>query len=255
MNFWRLFVKSRVLLITMNITIYFLFSLARFWQLPFDRIKLSYWSKKSPNLYFGALKRKQVQRVYGGFIGLSLRPIHFFEIKCDVSKGSLPFYSGSISKIQAEDVLEHIQLALIPELLNEIYRVLKPGGIFRLSVPDYNSIVLRKRSIYNYKGEVIADPLTGSSIYYNSQTESIEVKHRLDGNSHLWFPTKSLLDNLVEASSIRNCTVINFWHFSSSSEKHSVEKFPDMNMPIFRCPPNDMRANGLPVSIVVDFVK
>jgi SAM-dependent methyltransferase len=224
-------------------------------HLPISQLKVRFWTKRSPNLYFGSIEKRQSQRLDGNFIGLSLKPSHFFEIKCDIANGDLPFPSSSISKIQAEDVLEHINFDDLPKVFDEIFRVLRPGGVFRLSVPDYNSIVLKKRSIYDFEGRVIADPLTGSSVYYDFTSEETLVKHGLDGNSHMWFPTKDLVDELIQKSGLRFCDSIKFWHYNLSTGDYLVENFPNLFMPVFRCPPKDMRANGLPISIIVDFTK
>jgi len=221
-------------------------------QMPLHRLKINYWAKRHPNLYFGNIKKNQIQFRDGGFIGLSLNPSHFSEIKCDISKGVLPFASKSVKYIQAEDVLEHIEFSDLVKVLDEIFRVLKPDGVFRLSVPDYNSVVLKKRSIYDFEGRVLADPLTGSSVFYDSKSEKTLVKHRADGNSHLWFPTKDLIEVLIQSSELRFCASIQYQHYSSSGNFFLVQNFPHLNMPVFRSPPNDMRANGFPVSIIVD---
>jgi SAM-dependent methyltransferase len=223
--------------------------------MPLSGVKNSYWLKRHPNLYFGSIGKKQLQRLEGEFIGLSLRPSHFSEIKCDISKGDLPFPSDSITKIQAEDVLEHIDFEDLPKVFDEIFRVLRSGGIFRLSIPDYNSIVLKKRSVYDFEGRVLADPLTGSSVYYDFRSEKTLVSHRKDGNSHKWFPTKLLVDELVKSSQLKLCSSVKFWHYTASSGEFVAENFPDLCMPVFRCPPKDMRANGKPISIIVDFTK
>jgi SAM-dependent methyltransferase len=246
---WRTFVIAKSGFRFLNL------QLLQLMQIPFGRLKIRYWVQRNPNLYFGSIKKGQIQSRRGGFIGLSLRPYHFSEIKCDISNGVLPFASRSISKIQAEDVLEHIDFGDLPKVCNEIFRVLELGGVFRLSVPDYNSIVLKKRSIYDYKGRILADPLTGTSVRYDSKTEKTSVTHRSDGNSHLWFPTKNLVDELIGYSDLKLCSTIKFWHFAISENESVVEKFPDLYMPVFRSPPTDMRANGFPVSIIVDFTK
>jgi ubiquinone/menaquinone biosynthesis C-methylase UbiE len=47
---------------------------------------------------------------------------------------SLP--SGSVDGVYASHVLEHLALCDMREALKETHRILKPGGIFRLIVPD-----------------------------------------------------------------------------------------------------------------------
>ena len=48
---------------------------------------------------------------------------------------ALPFADASFDKVICSEVLEHIPD--YTEVLDEIYRVLKPGGLFALSVPRY----------------------------------------------------------------------------------------------------------------------
>ncbi|MFB2922025.1 MULTISPECIES: methyltransferase domain-containing protein [Aerosakkonema] len=51
------------------------------------------------------------------------------------------FPSNYFDVIQAHHVLEHIPN--LPETLDEIWRVLKPNGIFYVTVPRYNSVFVR----------------------------------------------------------------------------------------------------------------
>ena len=47
---------------------------------------------------------------------------------------ALPFMSASLDVVRAKDVIEHWTDALVP--MREIYRVLKPGGLFLCYVPS-----------------------------------------------------------------------------------------------------------------------
>jgi predicted SAM-dependent methyltransferase len=48
----------------------------------------------------------------------------------------LPFKDGSVDAIFHEHVLEHFQLKDAVKLLEECYRLLVPGGVLRVGVPD-----------------------------------------------------------------------------------------------------------------------
>ncbi len=50
--------------------------------------------------------------------------------------GKLPFNEATFYGVHTEHMLEHIHVDRIPRLLQEIHRVLKPGGNLRISVPD-----------------------------------------------------------------------------------------------------------------------
>jgi predicted SAM-dependent methyltransferase len=50
---------------------------------------------------------------------------------------------NSVELIYASHVLEHFGRHEVDQVLREWFRVLQPGGILRLAVPDFESIVLR----------------------------------------------------------------------------------------------------------------
>lgn len=56
----------------------------------------------------------------------------------DLNDGWLPFDDSSIESIVSHHALEHIGDGFIP-LIDECYRVLQPGGIFRAMVPLFPS--------------------------------------------------------------------------------------------------------------------
>lgn len=53
----------------------------------------------------------------------------------DIS-GGLPFPNARLSGVFSEHCLEHVSLELAERTFREIKRVLKPGGVFRLVLPD-----------------------------------------------------------------------------------------------------------------------
>ena len=58
---------------------------------------------------------------------------------CDLRR-PLPFTSGSCEAVYAAHVLEHLTPAAARQLLAEIRRLLRPGGIVRIVVPDLEGI-------------------------------------------------------------------------------------------------------------------
>ena len=73
---------------------------------------------------------------------------------------------NSIELIYSSHVLEHFKRARLPEVLKEWNRVLKPGGILRVAVPDFEGIV----KVYNkYKDlDLVIGPIFGGQNYlYN----------------------------------------------------------------------------------------
>jgi SAM-dependent methyltransferase len=78
-----------------------------------------------------------------------------------------PFKSNSVDLIYASHCLEHFGHTKQAKVLGEWYRVLKPEGILRLSVPDFD--LLLKIYIENDKDvNTILEPLLGGQDYlYN----------------------------------------------------------------------------------------
>jgi predicted SAM-dependent methyltransferase len=62
-----------------------------------------------------------------------------------------PFGDGSAALVYACHCLEHFPRDAVPRVLTEWSRVLRPGGILRLSVPDFDRIV----EIYEQHGHDI----------------------------------------------------------------------------------------------------
>lgn len=71
------------------------------------------------------------------------------------------FEDGSADLIYMCHVLEHVARRDLHEVLTELHRVLRPRGVLRISVPDFDLIV----EMYRASGSdvsAIADPLLGS---------------------------------------------------------------------------------------------
>ena len=206
-----------------------------------------------PYLYFGSLGQHERQFQVPNFIGLALEPAHDREVRHNLTD-PLPYSENSIAKIQAQDVLEHLSFDKVPFVLDEIYRVLKPGGTFRLSVPDYRSPVQKRRSLYDARGRVIGDLMMGASSYFDPVTGDAKVRFAQNGDAHLWFPRYELITHLVLKSEIRKAR-IHFYQAFIDDHSYLCEPVPENEMFVQRAAPHDRRAGGAPTSIIADFVK
>lgn len=65
---------------------------------------------------------------------------------------SLPFESGSADLVYMCHVLEHVKKGDLSKVITEMHRVLRPGGIFRVSVPGFDKLV----TFYNNSGRDIS---------------------------------------------------------------------------------------------------
>ena len=83
------------------------------------------------DLHLGCGKNKMK-----GAIGLDIAALKGVDLVADLSKG-FPLKTGCAGKVYAYYVLEH--LPDLAHAMNEIHRVLRPGGVLRAKVPYYAS--------------------------------------------------------------------------------------------------------------------
>lgn len=205
-------------------------------------------------LYFGNLPKEERQYASGLFIGLALEPLHEREIRHD-ARDPLPVPDNSVERIQSQDVFEHIPYDALPPILDEIMRVLAPGGRFRLSLPDYNSPFLLSRCVFDEEGRILCDLRMGGSVRFDRKGRGRIVEFAEGGNAHLWFPTYPSLYALIQRSTLRHCRQIQWWQGFQDRTTALVLDIPEYDMWVKRAAPHDRRAGGKPVSLVVDFVK
>lgn len=102
-----------------------------------------------------------------GFINLDARPLpHIHFVRRNITK--LPVIPDSaVDMIYMCHVLEHVTRSRVTNTLEEMKRILKPGGLLRLSVPDFDCII----NLYEKSGrdiKKIAPALMGGQDYpYN----------------------------------------------------------------------------------------
>lgn len=179
---------------------------------------------------------------YAGWLGLSLTKENDRHIRHDITQ-PLPFLDNSVDAFQAEDVLEHIPYDRLVPVINEIFRVLKPGGLFRLSVPDYGCDVLIERSLKDVQGNIVFDPGGGGI---------------LENPGHLWFPRIENVYRLLEKTKFHINGTMDFLHYWDMDRPTYVTKTIDYSKGyIKRTPDHDERVQSpyRPMSIVVDLVK
>jgi len=74
-------------------------------------------------------------RKLDGFVNIDNRMEVGPDLVCDVIAG-LPYEDGSVDMVRAHDFLEHIPIGKVIGVMEEIWRVLKPGGIFESMTPS-----------------------------------------------------------------------------------------------------------------------
>lgn len=194
-------------------------------------------------LYAGDLPDKPQYRSTPA-IGLSLTQDNDRHVQHDVSTIHR-VRSNSVDQYQAEDVLEHIAFSVIPDVLVDIYRMLKKGGLFRLSLPDYRCDCLYTRALYDYRGNIVFDPGGGGE--YTSAGQ-------VTGRGHVWFPTYEMVKNLLAPVPFSS---IEFLHWYDESGEPHCKSIDYSKGFIQRTPDHDPRVRSpyRPMSLVVDCTK
>jgi len=103
---------------------------------------LEYWSQylfdstgvKNINLCCGP-------QIIPGYIGIDMGGD--VDLRMNLKSGKLPFKSGAIETVICTSAINYFTRSRGQEIVNEVYRVLKPGGVARFSAQDLESIARR----------------------------------------------------------------------------------------------------------------
>lgn len=180
---------------------------------------------------------------YSRCVGLSLTQRDPQHILHDVTQ-RLPLARCSVDSYQSEDVFEHIEFNRLSAVVEDIHRVLKPGGVFRLSLPDYRCDILFDRCLKNESGNIVFDPGGGGDF----------VDNRVVDGGHLWFPCFETVQTLLLHSPFSR---IDFSHFYDEKNTAITHRIDYSIGHVQRTPDHDTRVMSpyRPMSIVVDCIK
>ena len=88
-------------------------------------------------LDLGCGKQRKIKRLNAEIIGLDVAKHPNVDVVHDLNKLPLPFEDEEFDEIHASHVLEHLKFDIFSPLMDEIYRILKPNGIFFVKVPHW----------------------------------------------------------------------------------------------------------------------
>jgi len=178
---------------------------------------------------------------YKGWIGLSLTQQNDRHQRHDITR-PFPLPDNSVDSFQSEDVFEHIPYDRLVPVVNEIFRVLKPNGTFRLSVPDYGCDVLQERSAKDALGEIVFDPWGGGT---------------KESPGHVWFPRIDAVRNLIERTAFARHGSVSYLHYYNMDGTFVVKPVDYSKGHVQRTPDFDKRAKSpyRPLSMIIDLVK
>lgn len=110
-------------------------------------------------------------------------------VAMDISK-PLPIESNSVDACFSEHCIEHVTPQQAWTFLNECYRILKPHGLIRITIPDFSRILRLKHPEWLNVNRGV----TGNDGSVKDQMKSVLFAH---GHQSLW--TSELLKDVMTA--------------------------------------------------------
>ena len=108
----------------------------------------------------------------------------------------LKFDDGSIDNIYTSHMVEHLTSRKIDLFLKEVKRVLKPGGVIRIAVPDLNLLV--DRYISDHNADLFIDSLYMSTRSMDGFLD--RLKYLILGpRHHQWMYDQNSMINLLSS--------------------------------------------------------
>lgn len=155
----------------------------------------------------GGLDQNKIDR-YKRYMGMDYDPSEFMvidvaplpgvDLVCDLSQG-LSLKSGSVDEVYCVHVLEHIQD--LKSIMEEIHRVLKPGGLLMIWVPHCFSPIAFGDSthvrFFTFETLSQFDKKSPGAYYYDFHFELIQSKMQL---FRRWYKVKwfdKILERLI----------------------------------------------------------
>lgn len=118
---------------------------------------------------------------------------------CDI-RGKLPYTDNSIEQVYCSHVLEHLEKWQTINLLKEVKRILKKGGIMRIVLPDLKKIL----EVYSKNGaDQFCRVLWGfdKDIKPNNLIKSLQRKFI---RPHQWMYNKKSFEEVIKISGFGN---------------------------------------------------
>lgn len=110
-----------------------------------DMIKtFDYVHRARPDARIVGVEKFEDGTIYGQFeLPAIVRESGRFErVACDVEREPLPFADGSVDAVYCSHVLEHLDPKIAGDVIAQMYRILKPGGIAYIEVPGPRALVM-----------------------------------------------------------------------------------------------------------------
>ena len=168
-------------------------------------------------------------RFIPGFLHVDIRPFPHVDVVTPLDELDM-FGDNTTTLLYASHVLEHFPRHQIPVVLGEWRRVLRPGGILSVSVPDFEQLI----KVYEIAGrdlDAVLGPLVGRQ------------DHPFNFH-YMVFDRRKLTSLLREAGFIE----VRPWDWSRTEHAH-VDDFSQAYYP------HQQKQTGTPISLNLEAIK
>ena len=166
-----------------------------------------------------------------GFVHVDIAPAAHIDIVGSVE--SLPYFTDeSVDLIYASHVLEHFSRTQYIAVLAEWYRVLKPHGVLRLAVPNFESCVKQYLATGRIDGE-------------NGILGLICGGQRNEYDYHRMIFDRTLLEHSLRGVGFRECRLWNW----KSTEHSAIDDYSQAHLPHME------KTTGMLMSLNIEAVK
>jgi len=152
------------------------------------------------------------------FINVDARPFPHVHIITDDITALPDFHDATVDLVYMCHILEHIKQDSLKKVLLEMKRILKKGGILRLSVPDFDRII----EIYNGTGNdinAIRHPLMGG------QNHEYSIHYSVFNYQYLSELLREVGFQKIVRWNPYNCQYYNFGDFASRKIKRNGKEY------------------------------
>jgi SAM-dependent methyltransferase len=114
-----------------------------------DMIKtFDYVHRARPDARIVGVEKFEDGTIYGRFeLPSMVRDSGRFErVACDIEREPLPFTGGSVDAVYCSHVFEHLDPAILGGVVDEMFRILVPGGVAYIEVPGPRALVMGRDS-------------------------------------------------------------------------------------------------------------
>lgn len=132
-----------------------------------------------------------------GFLNLDLGD--GADIKIDITKG-LWQWTGSVDYIYSEHFIEHVTYEQAAYILRECFRVLRVGGVVRISTPDLDILV--EKYMNDWKNQLWLN----HDDYQFIKTRGMMINHSFRGWGHQYLFNEEDLRQLMEEAGFTQIT-------------------------------------------------